>query len=103
MKKLIFTIAIVLLTLASNSQTTHVAEIKNKLDNAPKNEYGVQRIDYGIWDSTDTHIWAYHTEKEGYVVCVLYPNKEFAVTTINDCKPLASEMLDADKWIAKEW
>ena len=67
MKKIIF-FSILFIAIASMvSAQTLPKEIIKKIQAAPANEYGVKRINYGIWQTTEgsKNTWAYYDPKDG--------------------------------------
>ncbi len=111
MKNFIIVFALILLigvssnTAAQNSALPTV--LKSQINEASKNKYGVQRIDYGIWDTTNVHnIWAYRDPKRGYMLCEIRNGK---LVLCEEIKPNNKKVetllskLDKSKWVPVEW
>lgn len=108
MKKLFFVTFTVLFACNLNAQTP--ALLRQKLDQAPANEFEVKRINYGVWDDkANTHIWAYYQKSEGYVLCKLQ-NGILRTTNIVDDKQASKDdllkevkKLKSANWIPVKW
>lgn len=111
MKNFIIVFVLILLigissnTTAQNSISPTV--LKSQISEAPKNKYGVQRINYGIWDTTNVHnIWACRDSKRGYMLCEVKNGKLVLCEEINTNNKKVENLLsklDKSKWLPVEW
>lgn len=110
MKNFIIIFALLLLTgvysnvFAQSGTTPSV--LKSQINEAPKNKYGIQRINYGVWDTANVHnIWAYHDSKRGYMLCEIKNGKLVLCEEITDNKKVGNLLskLDKSKWVPVEW
>ncbi len=111
MKKFIIVFALILsIGISSNNaaaqQRISPTVLKSQINEAPKNKYGVQRIDYGIWDTTNVHnIWACRDPKRGYMLCEI-KNGKLLCEEINPNNKKVETLLsklDKSKWVPVEW
>lgn len=110
MKKLFFLAVIFFFSISfSTSAQTTVSMLFQKIKNAPANKYGVQRVNYGTWDTATnaSNVWTYFSKKDGFVLCRLEGDKFSSIGMMpkpnqERAEKILKEM-DPKKWEPVSW